>query len=97
MRDKLLTTPLVTQLPLGVGKDFTGVIDLLTMDLIMWAKGGDGRKFTRAPLIPTDPQNGTKDFTKLKRRSELVKDMPLTEKALEDVLEARNDLAEQVS
>ncbi len=96
IEDKLDTTPLITQLPLGAAKDFTGVIDLVTMELLVWGKGGDGSRFTRLPLIPKDNENRTGDFTKLSRLSELVKDTPLNERGMEEALEARNNLAEQV-
>ncbi len=40
--------------------------------------------------------NGDKDFTKLGGVSELARDIPLSERGVEEVLEARNSLAEQV-
>ncbi|KAK3876216.1 hypothetical protein Pcinc_018969 [Petrolisthes cinctipes] len=36
VRHKLASTPLLLQLPLGTGKDFTGVLDLLQMKKIIW-------------------------------------------------------------
>ena len=97
MEDKLDATPLITQLPLGAAKYFTGVIDLVTMELLVWGKGGDGSCFTRLPLVPKDNQTKSIDFTKLSRLSEMVKDTPLNERGMEEALEARNNLAEQVA
>ena len=96
MEDKLHTTPLVTQLPLGVGRNFTGVIDLLTMDLLVWDKGGDGANFTNVPLIAPNPELEHKDFSKLGRLSELSRDAPVSRERIEEALEARYNLAEQV-
>lgn len=96
MADKLHTTPLVTQLPLGVGRNFMGVVDLLTMDLLVWDKGGDGANFTNVPLIDPSPELEHKDFTKLGRLSELARDAPVSRERIEEALEARYNLAEQV-
>lgn len=96
MEDKLRTTPLVTQLPLGSGREFTGVIDLLTMDLLVWDKGGDGTNFANVPLIPCSQDMKYKNFSKLGRLSELVKTTPISRERLEEALEARYNLAEQV-
>jgi elongation factor G len=62
MEKKLRATPLFMQLPLGQGRDFTGVLDLLTMDVLTWVEGGDGRNFTRVPLITYTNEDGNKDY-----------------------------------
>ena len=36
MRDRLKTTPIAVQLPIGAEDDFEGVIDLVTMKAIRW-------------------------------------------------------------
>ena len=50
MEDRLKATPLVTQLPLGEGREFCGVIDLITMEVLRWERGTDGATFSRVPL-----------------------------------------------
>jgi elongation factor G len=48
--DLLGATPAVLQLPIGTESDFLGVVDLLTMEAIIW-KGEDlGASFERIPL-----------------------------------------------
>lgn len=43
--DRLGANPLVVQLPIGVEKDFRGVIDLVKMQAIIWAGGDLGATF----------------------------------------------------
>ena len=52
LEDKLGVVPYVVQLPIGSESDFTGVIDLLSMEKLIWPKGGDsdGRSYDRVPL-----------------------------------------------
>ena len=101
MEKKLRATPLVVQLPLGQGRDFTGVIDLLTMDILTWAKGEDGRNFTRVPLITHTNEDGKKDFKRLSSKqlidSLIAENLPLDSKLVSEALDMRYNLAEQVS
>ncbi len=66
------------------------------MEILIWSRGSDGSIFTRLPLIQKHRQDGERDFTKLDRLSELARDTPLSERGVEEVVEARNQLAEQV-
>ena len=52
LEDKLGAVPYVIQLPIGSESDFTGVIDLLSMEKLIWPRGGDsdGRSYDRVPL-----------------------------------------------
>lgn len=101
MEKKLRATPLVVQLPLGQGRDFTGVIDLLTMDVLMWNKGGDGRNFTCVPLITHTNEDGKKDFKKLSSKQLIdnlnAENLPIDSKLVSEALDMRYSLAEQVS
>ena len=101
MEKKLRATPLVVQLPLGEGRDFTGVLDLLTMDVLTWAKGGDGRNFTRVPLITHANEDGKKDFKKLSSKQLIdrlnTENLPIDSKLISEALDMRYNLAEQVS
>ena len=100
MEKKLRATPLVVQLPLGQGKNFIGVLDLLTMDVLSWNKGGDGRNFTHVPLIETNTDNGRKDFKKLSSKQLSVKldaeNLPIDSRLISEALDMRYNLAEQV-
>ena len=101
MEKKLRATPLVVQLPLGQGRDFTGVMDLLTMDVLTWTKGGDGRNFTRVPLITHTNEDGKKDFKRLSSKQLIdnlnSENLPLNSKLVSEALDMRYNLAEQVS
>lgn len=47
----------VSQIPVGTGKNFTGVVDLLTNQKLTWKTktiGGDGRVFETKPLCQAD-------------------------------------------
>ena len=100
MEKKLRTTPLVVQLPLGQGKDFIGVLDLLTMDVLAWNKGRDGQKFTHVPLMTADSGDGKKDFKKLSskrlRDSLNAENLPFDSNLLSEALDLRYKLIEQV-
>ncbi|MEQ4305075.1 elongation factor G [Plantactinospora sp. B6F1] len=41
IRDRLRTTPLVVQLPIGREEGFTGLVDLVTMRSLVWADGAE--------------------------------------------------------
>lgn len=100
MKKKLGATPLVTQLPLGQGKEFTGVIDLLPMDVLMWERGSDGSKYARMPLLKVNPQTGVKDFSSLPAllgSDWKFGDFPVSQEGIKEALEQRSILAEQVS
>jgi len=49
IRRKLGVTPLVTQLPIGNGRGFTGVVDLVKMEALVWTAGDEscGKSFVR--------------------------------------------------
>ena len=101
MEKKLRATPLVVQLPLGQGRNFIGVLDLLTMDVLAWNKGVDGRNFTRVPLITQSNEDGKKDFKKLSSKQLMdsvnVENLPIDSKLISEALDMRYNLAEQVS
>ena len=100
MEKKLRAMPLVMQLPLGEGRNFTGVIDLLSVDVLMWNKGGDGRNFTRVPLITHTSEDGKKDFKKLSSQQLIgrlnAENLPIDSKLVSEALDMRYNLAEQV-
>ncbi|XP_067838814.1 ribosome-releasing factor 2, mitochondrial [Heptranchias perlo] len=61
IKQKLKVKPLLLQLPIGTGKTFTGVVDLVTNEKVLWCPKStddddddDGTVFSRDPLMPTD-------------------------------------------
>ncbi|XP_069818896.1 ribosome-releasing factor 2, mitochondrial [Dendropsophus ebraccatus] len=53
IKEKLKARPLLLQLPIGEGKSFQGLIDLVTMEALSWSPQSsedDGRRYQRKPL-----------------------------------------------
>ncbi|XP_075694393.1 ribosome-releasing factor 2, mitochondrial isoform X2 [Rhinoderma darwinii] len=53
IKEKLKAKPLLLQLPIGEGKSFRGLIDLVTMESLCWSPRSnedDGRRFQRNPV-----------------------------------------------
>ncbi|KAK0150680.1 Ribosome-releasing factor 2, mitochondrial [Merluccius polli] len=53
IRQKLKTNPLLLQIPVGIGRNFTGVIDLVSSQQMIWkaaSREDDGRVFETKPL-----------------------------------------------
>ncbi|KAG8010597.1 Ribosome-releasing factor 2, partial [Nibea albiflora] len=53
IKQKLKANPVLLQIPVGTGKNFSGVVDLLTNQKLMWklsSSGDDGRMFESKPL-----------------------------------------------
>ena len=58
MKQWLGDQPLLTQLPLGRGRDFNGVVDLVHNCGLLWPKETEATSFSRVPLkdLPQDIQ-----------------------------------------
>uniref|UniRef100_A0A7N8WN03 Ribosome-releasing factor 2, mitochondrial n=1 Tax=Mastacembelus armatus TaxID=205130 RepID=A0A7N8WN03_9TELE len=57
IRQKLKANPVLLQIPIGSGKNFTGVVDLLSKQKLIWklsSMGEDGRVFEMKPLDHLD-------------------------------------------
>uniref|UniRef100_A0A665W664 Elongation factor G2 n=1 Tax=Echeneis naucrates TaxID=173247 RepID=A0A665W664_ECHNA len=57
IRQKLKANPILLQIPVGTGKNFTGVVDLLTNQKLTWklrSMGDDGRVFESETLNQSD-------------------------------------------
>lgn len=52
MKERLNANPLITQLPLGSEDDFTGIIDLIRMQQIVWEEDDLGESFTIEEISP---------------------------------------------
>lgn len=61
IENRLGSTPVVTQLPIGSESDFKGVIDLVTMKAIVWQGDDLGAKFTYED-IPVDMQEEAEKY-----------------------------------
>ncbi|KJV56533.1 translation elongation factor G [Orientia chuto str. Dubai] len=61
MKDRLGTTPLVIQLPIGIEDTFKGVIDLVKMKAIVWSNEDLGAKY-KYQDIPSDMQAVAEDY-----------------------------------
>lgn len=101
MKQKLSAMPLVTQLPIGQGKAFTGFIDLLSMDVLLWKRGSDGVEFQCIPLLKTSIDGGTSDrdfssIPSLLGPGWKFGDIPVGREEVEEALNHRSFLAEQV-
>jgi len=65
MRERLAAKPLVLQLPYGQEEHFAGVIDLLTMKLLVWDKASLGCKMDAADVPPEMREAATKARVRL--------------------------------
>ncbi|XP_019741672.1 ribosome-releasing factor 2, mitochondrial isoform X2 [Hippocampus comes] len=50
IRQKLKANPVLLQLPVGTGRNFSGVVDLLTNQRLTWKPTDDGRVYDAGPL-----------------------------------------------
>lgn len=50
MKTRLGVQPLLTQLPLGRGRGFRGVVDLVHSRALLWPEGSEGATFSHVPL-----------------------------------------------
>ena len=100
MEKKLKATPLVVQLPLGQGKHFIGVLNLITMDVLVWNRGEDGQNFIHVPLITANTDDGRRDFKKLSSKqlsdSLSAENLPVDSDLVSKALDMRYNLVEQV-
>ncbi|XP_059772557.1 ribosome-releasing factor 2, mitochondrial isoform X3 [Balaenoptera ricei] len=58
IREKLKAKPLLLQLPIGEGKTFKGVVDVVSKEKLIWnPNSDDGKDFERKPLLEmSDPE-----------------------------------------
>lgn len=53
MVEKLHTTPLIVQVPIGSGASFEGIADVVSMDKCIWdMDSNEGRQFHKSPIDP---------------------------------------------
>ncbi|XP_072310588.1 ribosome-releasing factor 2, mitochondrial [Eucyclogobius newberryi] len=57
IREKMQTTPILLQIPVGCGRSFSGIVDLITNQKLLWttkSNGDDGRCYKVEPLEESD-------------------------------------------
>ncbi len=52
--DVLGSTPALLQLPIGTSSDFLGIVDLVTMETVVWRGENLGASFDRIPLAESN-------------------------------------------
>lgn len=52
MKERFETNPVPLQIPLGEGRDFAGVVDLITMKAIQWDETDQGKTFEEIEIPP---------------------------------------------
>eukprot|EP00612_Vaucheria_litorea_P003598 CAMPEP_0171461240 /NCGR_PEP_ID=MMETSP0945-20130129/5770_1 /TAXON_ID=109269 /ORGANISM="Vaucheria litorea, Strain CCMP2940" /LENGTH=693 /DNA_ID=CAMNT_0011987553 /DNA_START=295 /DNA_END=2376 /DNA_ORIENTATION=+ len=66
IKSNLNSIPAVLQLPIGVESDFTGVVDLVTMEAVIWDGEEMGASYKRIPIddapIPDDLKAKAKEY-----------------------------------
>lgn len=84
IREKLKANPLIIQIPIGEEGGFIGVVDLVTMDALVWsgAAGSEDHQYTRMP-IPEDLQDQAELYREQLIEGVIDFDDALMEKALE--------------
>ena len=50
MIDKLHVTPLITQVPVGSGVNFSGIVDIVNMEKYTWLNDGEGKVYQKTPV-----------------------------------------------
>ncbi|KAK7103734.1 hypothetical protein V1264_018578 [Littorina saxatilis] len=95
LQEKLRVSPLLLHLPLGVERDFSGVVDLIHFNTLSWdpSQSYDGRTFTTKPLSVSDGSELYQEAAKartaligqLADHDDHIADLVLGEVKLEDI------------
>ncbi len=84
MQDRFGTNPVPLQIPIGEGRDFTGVIDLITMKAIYWNDTDQGKTFEEKD-IPSEFQEAANTARESLIENVASEDDELLEKYLEGI------------
>ncbi|MFH1885729.1 MAG: GTP-binding protein, partial [Pseudomonadota bacterium] len=95
IRERLGAKPLVVNIPIGAEEDFSGVVDLLSMEELVWDGDVQGATFQRQPIRESLAQRAASE------RERLVEDVAetddaLMEKYLEGEAIGQEELAEAI-
>jgi len=87
IKKMLGATPCVLQLPIGAEDAFQGIIDLVTMEAVIWNGEEMGAKFTRYPVAEAPIDDALKAKAKVYRQELLELASEMDEAVMELVLE----------
>ncbi|MBV6492784.1 MAG: Elongation factor G [Turneriella sp.] len=91
MRDRLGANAVPIQLPIGVEASFVGVVDLVTMEAVVWSGEELGAKYERKP-IPDDMKEKAQQYHEALVSAVAEVNDSLTEKYLESGTLSKEDL-----
>ncbi len=92
IKDRLGANPAVMNFPIGKEQEFKGVVDLLTLQSMIWDKNDLGTEYTVSKEIPSDIKNHV-----LKLRAQLVEKIAETDdKLLDKYLNAQEISVEEL-
>jgi elongation factor G len=83
IREKLGANPVPLQIPIGAEETFKGVVDLITMQAIVWNEEDQGKTFKVIP-IPADLEDEVKTYREKLIEEVAASDEALMEKFFED-------------
>lgn len=83
IRDRLKANPVLIQIPIGLGEEFIGVIDLVRMKALIWGKDSSGREFDEEEVPATLLEQAQKKRQEM-LESVLTADDAVLEKYLSD-------------
>ena len=93
MKERFGTNPVPLQIPIGEGRDFSGVVDLLAMKAIYWDETDQGKTF-REEDIPSEVQEAAETARESLVENVASEDDYLLEKYLEGKDITANELVE---
>ena len=93
IEQKLHATPLVLNLPIGAGRDFSGVLDIISMKRLTWnANRSDGSNFQSTPI---DINDGSDDAERiLTARTDLIGQLADLDEDIADLVLCDTDISE---
>lgn len=83
IRERLKANPVLIQIPMGLGENFTGIIDLVSMKALIWGRDPSGREFDEEE-IPEQFIESAKAKRQEMLECVLVTDDAILEKYLSD-------------
>jgi len=96
IKSNLDAVPLVLQLPIGVESDFSGVVDVLNMETIVWNEETLGASFDVTPIADADIPQDLKDKAAEYREQLIETAVEADEEVLMAYLEGEEPTVEQL-
>ncbi len=95
MQDRFGTNPVPLQIPIGEGRDFTGVVDLITMKAIYWDDTDQGKTFEEKD-IPSEFQEAANTARESLVENVASEDDELLEKYIEGIEISNEELIDGI-